>query len=191
MEELNTRWFNSANGLNDLTIMKKSLILAAIIAVVCVGSAVAQPRAIGVNLGTGNGLSYQHCIGESNMLDVSVSLPITLIAGQSIGLGGLVTYDWINPFGTAIPWNYEGQWNWYLGIGASAGAYALFNPNYYTSWYAGAAAHVGMEYQFSFPLQLSFDYRPTIGFVDMGNGTVGFGYDGFYTGITIGVRYLF
>lgn len=31
--------------------MKKSLILAAILAVVCVGSAVAQPRAIGVNLG--------------------------------------------------------------------------------------------------------------------------------------------
>ena len=45
--------------------MKKSLILAAILAVVCVGSAVAQPRAIGVNLGTGNGLSYQHSLEKA------------------------------------------------------------------------------------------------------------------------------
>ena len=185
------RWFNLSNGFNYLIIMKKSLIMAAILAVVCVGSAVAQPRAIGVNVGTGNGFSYQHGLGEDNMLDVSISFPITLIAGKSVGLGALVTYDWINPFSTTIPWNHEGQWNWYLGVGASAGAYALFNSYYYTQWYAGAAAHIGIEYQFGFPLCLSLDYRPTIGLVDMGNGSVGFGLDGFYTGITLGVRYLF
>lgn len=171
--------------------MKKSLILAAVLAVVCVGGIVAQPRAIGVNLGIGNGISYQHYLGENKMLDVSVSCPITLLVGNSVGLGAMVTYDWINPFNAEIPWDYEGQWNWYLGTGASAGAYALFNSYYYTSWYAGAAVHIGIEYQFEFPLQLSFDYRPTIGLVDMGDGTVGFGFDGFYTGISLGVRYLF
>ena len=54
--------------------MKKSLILAAILAVVSVGAAVAQPRAIGINLGWGADVSYQHAFGEANMLDVSVCL---------------------------------------------------------------------------------------------------------------------
>ena len=55
--------------------MKKSLILAAILAVVCVGSAVAQPRAIGANIGYGIDLSYQHSLGEANMIDLSVNVP--------------------------------------------------------------------------------------------------------------------
>ena len=77
--------------------MKKSLILAAILAVVSVGAAVAQPRAIGINLGWGADVSYQHAFGEANMLDVSVNLP------QFAGIGAKITYDWINPFGTAVP----------------------------------------------------------------------------------------
>ena len=42
--------------------MKKSFILAAILTVVSVGVAVAQPRAIGVNLGYGIDLSYQNTV---------------------------------------------------------------------------------------------------------------------------------
>ena len=169
--------------------MKKSLILAAILAVISVGAAVAQPRAIGLNLGTGNGLSYQHSLGESNMLDVAVNLPLQL-GGESIGLGlgGIVTYDWINPFGTAIPWSEKGSWNWYLGVGGSAGAYGLFNKEAANKWYAGVAGHVGVEYQFWFPLQLSLDIRPTFGLDNTGD-KIGFGLAGLYN-ISIGVRYL-
>ena len=167
--------------------MKKSLILAAILAVVSVGAAVAQPRAIGLNLGSGSGISYQHALGESNMLDISANVPVLF---DGLGIGGIVTYDWINPFGTAVPWEYKGAWNWYLGVGGSGGMYGLFSseaPNY---WYAGVAGHVGIEYQFWFPLQLSLDWRPTIG-VDNTADHLGFGLNGLYSGISLGVRYLF
>ena len=163
--------------------MKKSFILAAILAVVSVGAAVAQPRAIGLNLGWGADLSYQHTLGEANMLDISVNIP------QFAGIGAKVTYDWINPFGTAVPWEYEGAWNWYLGVGGSGGMYGLLNSNIDNVWYAGVAGHVGIEYQFWFPLQLSLDWRPTIGVA--GQYGIGFNLGGLYDGITLGVRYLF
>lgn len=163
--------------------MKKSILMVAFLAMVGVATAVAQPRAIGVNLGWGADVSYQHTLGEANMLDVSVNLP------QFAGIGAKVTYDWINPFGTAVPWEYQGTWNWYLGVGGSGGVYGLLNSALTNTWYAGVAGHVGIEYQFWFPLQLSLDYRPTIGVA--GAGGVGFNLGGLYDGITLGVRYLF
>ena len=165
----------------------KKLLLIAVLAVAGVAAAVAQPRAIGLNLGTGNGISYQHSLGEANMLDVAVQVPVLT---EGLGLGGIVTYDWINPFGTAIPWDYQGTWNWYLGVGGSAGVYGLLSTEYANHWYAGVAGHVGIEYQFWFPLQLSLDLRPTIG-VDNTADKLGFGLGGIYSGISLGVRYLF
>ena len=166
--------------------MKKSFILVAILAIVSVGMAVAQPRAIGLNLGSGVGLSYQHSLGEANMLDVAASIPVLV---DGFGIGGIVTYDWINPFGKVIPWDYEGTWNWYLGVGAAGGMYGLFSSEAPNVWHAGVAGHAGIEYQFWFPLQLSLDYRPTIGVA--GNNGIGFDLNGLFNGISLGVRYLF
>ena len=159
--------------------MKKSLILAAILAVVCVGSAVAQPRAIGANIGYGIDLSYQHSLGEANMIDLSVNVPFFE------GIGATATYDWVNPFGAVIPWDYEGQWNWNLGVGAGLGIYGFKTP----AFYAGVVGHVGISYDFWFPMQLSLDYRPNIGIV--GGEGLTFNTSGLYSGITLGVRYLF
>lgn len=160
--------------------MKKSILMAALMAVLCIGSAVAQPRAVGVNLGYGLGLSYQHGFGETNMLDVAVNIPFFS------GIGGIVTYDWINPFNTAVPWEYKGEWNWYMGVGAAAGIYGFSAP----IWYAGVAGHFGIEYDFWFPLQLSLDWRPNIG-VCGAKDYVGFNPGGLYDGIALGVRYKF
>ena len=159
--------------------MKKSLILAAILAVVCVGSAVAQPRAIGANIGYGIDLSYQHSLGEANMIDLSVNVPFFE------GIGATATYDWVNPFGAIIPWDYEGQWNWNLGVGAGLGIYGFKTP----AFYAGVVGHVSISYDFWFPMQLSLDYRPNIGIV--GGEGLTFNTNGLYSGITLGVRYLF
>ena len=159
--------------------MKKSLILAAILAVVCVGSAVAQPRAIGANIGYGIDLSYQHSLGEANMIDLSVNVPFFE------GIGATATYDWVNPFGAVIPWDYEGQWNWNLGVGAGLGIYGFKAP----AFYAGVVGHVGISYDFWFPMQRSLDYRPNIGIV--GGEGITFNTSGLYSGITLGVRYLF
>ena len=159
--------------------MKKSLILAAILAVISVGSAVAQPRAIGANIGYGIDLSYQHSLGEANMIDLSVNVPFFE------GIGATATYDWVNPFGAVIPWDYEGQWNWNLGVGAGLGIYGFKTP----AFYAGVVGHVGISYDFWFPMQLSLDYRPNIGIV--GGEWLTFNTNGLYSGITLGVRYLF
>ena len=159
--------------------MKKSIILVAILAIVSVGSAIAQPRAIGANLGYGIDLSYQHSLGEANMIDLSINIPFFE------GIGATATYDWVNPFGAVIPWDYEGQWNWNLGVGAGLGIYGFKAP----AFYAGVVGHVGVSYDFWFPMQLSLDYRPNIGIV--GGEGLTFNTSGLYSGITLGVRYLF
>ena len=159
--------------------MKKNILIA-ILAVAGFASAVAQPRAIGVNLGYGADISYQHSLGEANMIDLSLNIP------AYAGLGVTATYDWINPFGVAIPWDYEGEWNWNLGVGAGVGTYAFL------AYYVGAVAHAGVSYDFWFPLQLSLDYRPNIGIAFAPtDGSMAFNTWGLATGLTLGVRYLF
>ncbi len=165
--------------------MKKFLLIA-IMAVAGVAYAAAQPRAIGANLGGSIGFSYQHGFGEANMLDVSVYTPISVGRGQVWGLSGIVTYDWIDPFGATVPWNEKGEWHWYMGVGGAGGVF-FSSPS---SGYVGAAGHFGIEYDFWFPFQLSLDWRPVIG-VAMGGGSAAFNTGGLYEGITLGVRYKF
>lgn len=163
--------------------MKKSL-LVALFALLSVAAVVAQPRAIGVNLGSASGISYQHSLGN-NMLDINVGVPLVTLGG----LHAAVVYDWINPFGTSVPWNERGSWDWYMGVGAAGGVYG-----WNWDWaYVGAAGQIGIEYNFWFPMAISIDWRPTIG-VELGagspNGKVGFGLYGLYNG-AIGIRYRF
>ena len=168
----------------------KKLLFVAILAVAGVAAAVAQPRAIGLNIGYGLDVSYQHSLGEANMIDLSVNLPCF------DGIGAQATYDWINPFGTAIPWNEKGEWNWSLGAGAGAGLDGFkYMSHGLCNWYVGAVGHVGVSYNFWFPLQLSLDWRPNIGVhalsTEVGTSGIEFNATGLYSGITLGVRYLF
>ena len=157
--------------------MRKSLFLTILLSLAFAVSAVAQPRAIGVNIGYGIDLSYQHTVGPSNMVDLNVSIPCFA------GIGAEATYDWINPFGTQIPWTEKGSWDWEMGVGAAAGF--LFAPGFY----AGVAGHVGVSYDFWFPLQLSVDWRPVLG-VCGASQAVGF-YGGGLAGVSLCVRYRF
>lgn len=161
--------------------MKKSLIVAALLFVLGTASAIAQPRAVGVRLGYGVEFSYQHGMGD-NMLSIDAGLP---------GFGGIeaaVTYDWINPFHTQIPWNNKGEWNWSLGVGGAAGWWWISSYNYA---FVGVAGRVGVEYNFWFPLQLSVEWRPAFG-PNFGKNHCGFYGNGLYAGgFAIGVRYKF
>ncbi len=155
-------------------------------------TAYAQPRAIGANLGANFGFSYQHGFGEANMLDVAVYVPwASGFYGNGIawGIGGIVTYDWIDPFGATVPWSEKGEWHWYMGVGG-AGGYFFNNAGW-----VGAAGHFGIEYDFWFPFQLSIDWRPEIGVGLANNGqggiACGFNVGGLYSGLTLGVRYKF
>ena len=167
----------------------KKILLVAVMALASVSFAVAQPRAIGANLGGSLGFSYQHGFGEKNMLDVAAYTPIAVGRASTWGISGIVTYDWIDPFNTSVPWNEKGEWHWYMGVGGAGGFF--FGT---TSGYVGAAGHFGIEYDFWFPMQLSVDYRPVIGVgIATADGVTGVGFNtgGLYEGITIGIRYLF
>ena len=161
--------------------MNKKLLMAALVLLSGTAVAVAQPRAVGLNLGPWSSISYEHGFGESNMLDVAAVLHVV----NGFGVGGHVTYDWIDPFGATFPWDEQGSWHWYMGVGGSGG-FHFGDPGW---WYAGVAGHVGFEYNFWFPLQLSLDWRPSIG-VCNSSDKIGFNTQGLY-GLSLGIRYTF
>ena len=171
----------------------KKVLLIAVMALVSVAYAAAQPRAIGANLGGSLGFSYQHGVGEANMLDVAVYTPIAVGRAAAWGIAGIVTYDWIDPFNAPVPWDQKGEWHWYMGVGGSGGFIFPYTKADGTSvggsWYAGVAGHIGIEYDFWFPFQLSLDWRPSIGVA--GNNGIAFNLPGLWGGIQLGVRYKF
>ena len=198
----------------------KKILLIAVMAIACAAFVNAQPRAIGGRLGEFNGVSYQHSLGESNMLEVEAGFNLgnywgnRMVGwekGQQWNLYGhniqaAVTYDWIDPFGATFPAMQKGEWHWYLGVGA-AGGFGWHGYSYVKGFgtvdgdvnfgFAAAAGRVGVEYDFWFPLQLSLDFRPTLGAglaetrdINGKKGVdTGLYYDLF--GICLGVRYKF
>ena len=168
--------------------MKKKFLLLVTLAVASIAAAYAQPRAIGVRLGYGAEVSYEHSLGN-NMLSIDLGVP------AFAALEAAVTYDWIDPFGATVPWSEKGEWHWYMGVGGGLG----------WSWYGtytgavplmvGVAGRFGLEYDFWFPLQLSIDWRPIVGpALTIYDGGVGAGFytGGLYAGaICLGVRYKF
>ena len=164
--------------------MKKKILCAALLLVSTAAVVSAQPRSVGLNLGPWTSLSYQHGFGEANMLDVAAN--IILPFNGNFGVGGHVTYDWIDPFNAAVPWQERGEWHWYMGVGGSGG-FVFGNTG---GFYAGVAGHIGIEYDFWFPLQLSLDWRPSLGVADRG-GKVGFNDGGLWGPLSLGVRYKF
>ena len=156
--------------------MKKYLFIA-VLAVASL-AVYAQPRAVGVRLGYGAQVSYEHQLGQ-NMVSLEVGVP------GFARLEAACTYDWIDPFGATVPWNEKGEWHWYMGVGAAVQA-----PFAFSSAFIGAAGRFGVEYDFWFPLQLSIDWRPSLG-VAFNSAGADFGYDLYGGALGIGVRYLF
>lgn len=198
----------------------KKILFVAILAVASV-MAYAQPRAIGGRLGEFDGFSYEHGFGDSNMLEIEAGFNFgnrwgNRMVGWENGnewhmyghnVQVAATYDWIDPFNATFPWEHKGEWHWYMGVGGAGGfgwdartyvqgtgEVSSRDLGYNAHWgFVGAVGRVGVEYDFWFPLQLSIDYRPTLGagLCDAGAlGTqAGFYYDVF--GLSLGVRYKF
>ena len=152
--------------------MKKFFIAAALVLGFAVAAS-AQPRAIGLRLGWGAEASYQHTVYNEDFVEVDL---------------GLCTFDGLNAsavynFMIAQPaWTDRGDWGFYAGPGLAVGMGGVTTESAYFN--LGVAGQVGLEYTFWFPLQLSFDIRPVLGF--------GFNY-GFHWSVmpAIGVRYRF
>jgi hypothetical protein len=177
--------------------MKKLSFLAIILIATCT-FAMAQPRAIGGRIGSSIGPSYQHQIGEKNMIQADLDF---LFYGLW-GVQGTVTFNWLVPLVNVN----AGQLNLYPGVGVGGGyewwnwggwrGGPLYNGGYGTG-FVGVAGMIGLEWCFKFPLQLSFEYRPLIGvellkYWDKKSINASFYYNGLWSSaIAVGVRYKF
>lgn len=124
---------------------------------------------LGDNDGFGTEISYQHALAENNRLEFDLGWRSRDNA-DAFRLTGL--YQWV--------WNIEGGFNWYAGAGAGIGSVDTGDDS---EFFALVAGDVGIEYDFDFPLLVSLDFRPEIGFNDY-NDDLGFD-------IALGVRYQF
>ena len=157
--------------------MKRIILIAALIFGVAV-AATAQPRAVGGRLAYGLEASYQHYVGGENFVEANLGFC------YFSALNATATYN----FMIAQPaWTARGEWGFYAGPGASVGLDLIGRSEFVF----GVVGQVGLEYTFWFPLQLSVDLRPQIGFA-AGNGGARFYTEGMFGFVpTIGVRYRF
>lgn len=146
-----------------------------------------SPNAIGLRLGDGNGfgaeISYQRAIKENNRLEFNFGWR----DGRNYdGIKLIGLYQWV--------WNIEGGFNWYAGPGVGFAAYEVhhrdhpvYGPDYdYKDSFGILAGTVGIEYSFDFPLLLSLDVRPELGF-----GSDDYYRDSLGVDVGLGVRYQF
>jgi len=135
-----------------------------------------SPNAIGLRLGDSNGfgseISYQRGLSDNNRLEFDLGWR----SGNDYDgfkLAGL--YQWV--------WNLDGNFNWYVGAGGGLGSYGYDDSAFDDETFIFAAGDIGIEYDFDFPLLISLDFRPELGF---GTYTDDLDFD-----IGIGIRYQF
>jgi len=120
---------------------------------------------LGLRIGGGAELSYQHPLGDANRLELNLGL--SFMEGGGFGLSG--TYQWVRPL--------SGNFNWYLGAGAGVG---IWDSNFNLA----AVGQLGLEFNFpNAPIQLSLDWQPGLAVVP----SIGFWFQSF----GLGVRYRF
>lgn len=138
-------------------------------------------NAIGLRLGDSDGfgaeISYQRALGSNNRLEFDFGWR----DGKTYNgfkLAGL--YQWV--------WNIDGGFNWYAGPGLGFGSYSFeyINSPDDTDAFVFLAGDIGIEYSFDFPLLLSLDFRPELGFGDDVYDNNDLDFD-----IGLGVRYQF
>ncbi|MEH6536006.1 MAG: hypothetical protein V7719_06410 [Psychroserpens sp.] len=160
--------------------MKKLfLVVLAFIGFATVNAQDISDNAIGLRLGDSDGfgaeISYQRALRDNNRVEIDLGLR----SGNNYdGFKLTGIYQWV--------WNIEGAFNWYAGAGGGIGSYNFDNvPNGAddSETFVFIAGDVGIEYNFDFPLQLSLDARPELGFGDFR--------DDLDFDIALGVRYRF
>ena len=128
--------------------MKKIIVIAAVLLGFAVAAS-AQPRAIGVRIGNGGEVSYQHTLGN-NFLEVDGGIALNLDGELNVGATGIYNFM-IAEFGNGF--------GFYAGPGASVGM-GVGEISYFT---LSAAGMIGIEYNFDIPLNLSLDFRQNVG----------------------------
>lgn len=131
-------------------------------------------HSIGLRIGDNNGLgtevSYQKHLKSNRRIEANLGWRNS----NSINAFKLsALYQWVQPI--------DNDFNWYYGAGGGIGA---FNTDDTDGTFALIAGDIGLEYDFDFPLLLSLDFRPELGFNSRFNNGLNFD-------IALGVRYQF
>lgn len=152
--------------------MKKMyLTLALVVSMISVVNAQVEGKAIGLRFGNGGEISFQTALGEANRLELDLGLNNwdNNYGYSGFGLTGI--YQWVWGLDEIAP-----GFKWYAGFGATVGSY---KPN---GIGVGLAGQIGLEYNFTIPLQISIDYRPAIFIINSHNS---------YDDARIAIRYRF
>lgn len=150
--------------------MKRIILLVAVVLGFSVAAS-AQSRSLGIRGGYGVELSYQHYMNGADFLEADLGM-----FGTGLNVAGVYNFMIAQP-----AWTSRGEWGFYAGPGAAIGLHSEHMS-------LAIAGQVGLEYTFWFPLQLSIDMRPQIGYV-FGQGFFEQGIYGFVP--TLGIRYRF
>lgn len=144
--------------------MKKSILI--VLAVIGFGwqasSQEISKNAIGIRLSESDGfgpeVNYQRAVGDDNRLELGLAFH-SKRNWDAVKLTGI--YQWV--------WNIDGGFNWYAGPGAGAGfvSYDRYDKDDDDfdrdgDAFAFLTGDVGIEYNFDFPLLVSFDFRPQV-----------------------------
>ena len=135
-----------------------------------------SPNTIGIRLGDSDGLgaeiSYQRAIVNNTRIEAGLGWRNSENV-DAFKLTG--TYQWL--------WPIEGAFNWYVGGGGGIVSWShdRLKEDGTTLFITGV---IGVEYDFDFPLLLSLDARPELGFDRKYS-------DNLDLDVAIGVRYKF
>lgn len=135
--------------------MKKTILFLIIAGIFTISETYSQTN-LGVRLGGWSGygaeISYQGPIGSGNRLEADLGLR-TGSGYSGFNITGI--YQWTFPLSDGF--------GWYVGPGASLGIWSYDDVNNNNDgFFLAANGQIGLEYNFSFPIQLSVDYRPGV-----------------------------
>ncbi|WP_034058548.1 hypothetical protein [Lacinutrix jangbogonensis] len=137
-------------------------------------------NAIGLRIGDRDGfgteISYQRALGGNNRLEADFGWR----SGNNFdGFKLTGIYQWV--------WAFDGNFNWYTGVGGGVGFYSLKNNAVDNETFVFTSGNIGIEYNFDSPWLFCLDFRPELGLGDFRDGfdiTVDFD-------IALGLRYQF
>ena len=157
--------------------MKRIILsLALVMSIYSTLSAQANGKAIGVRGGNGGEISFQTALGGNNRLELDLGLNSWDDDSDYGGFGLTGVYQWVWGLDQLAP-----GFKWYVGLGPQIGTW---NNKKYSGFALGIVGQIGLEYNFTIPLQLSLDYRP--GWYLLPNS-----YGGAWGGTAFSIRYCF
>lgn len=153
--------------------MKRILLsLVLVMSIYSTLSAQANGKAIGIRGGNGGEISFQTALGSNNRLELDLGLNSWNSNSGYAGFGLTGIYQWVWGLEQLAP-----GFKWYAGLGPQIGSWK-------SGFALGIVGQVGLEYNFTIPLQLSLDYRPS--WYILPNS-----YGGAWGGTALSIRYCF